>query len=76
LLYDMVELATWHRTSEELVNRKASPWDDQDRRPSHADRRNFLRRSILVNEFNAALDSQPIPPKFKATLERLLILAA
>jgi len=76
LLYDMVELATWHRTSEELVNRNACPWDDQDRRPSHADRRNFLRRSILVNEFNAALDSQPIPKKLKSTLERLLNLAA
>jgi len=76
LLYDMVELTTWHRTSEELVNRKACPWDDQDRRPSHADRRNFLRHAILVNEFNAALTSQTITKKLKVALERLLILAA
>ena len=75
LLFGMVELATWHRTSEELIDRKHYPWDDANRRPSHADRRNFLRRSMLLNEFNAALASQSITNKLKSTLKRLLNLA-
>ena len=75
LPFSMVELSPWHRTSEELIDRKHCPWDDVNRRPSHADRRNFLRRSILLNEFNAALISQSITNKFKFTLNRLIQLA-
>ena len=40
LLFGMTELATWNRSQSELVNRVESPWDDEKRRPSHADRRN------------------------------------
>ena len=40
LLFGMTELATWNRSQSELVNREESPWDDEKRRPSHADRRN------------------------------------
>ena len=76
LLYDMVELATWSRSSEELVDRRACPWDDQDRRPSHADRRNFLRHAILLDEFNAALGTQTITTKIKTVLKKLLNLTA
>ncbi len=32
LLYDMVELSTWDRTAEELVDRRSRPWDDANRR--------------------------------------------
>ena len=52
----MTELATWDRTQEELVDRSGSPWDDADRRPSHADRRNFLRRAILLQELNTVME--------------------
>ena len=76
LLYNMVELATWSRSSEELVDRRACPWDDQDRRPSHTDRRNFLRHAILLDEFNAALGTQTITTKIKTVLKKLLNLTA
>ena len=75
LLFGMVELATWHRTSKELIDRKLCPWDDMNRRPSHADRRNFLRHCILATEFNAALNSLSINRKLKSTLNRLIQLA-
>jgi hypothetical protein len=75
VLYGMVELATWNRTHKELVDRSLSPWDDQNRRPSHAERRNFLRRAILTNEFIAACNTQTITTKLKKTLKRLLYLA-
>jgi hypothetical protein len=76
LLYAMTELATWDRSAEELVNRRRRPWDDADRRPSHEDRRNFLRHGMLANEFNAALNCSCIPKKITNVLERLLNLAA
>jgi hypothetical protein len=76
MLYSMVELATWDRTHKEIVDRSLSPWDDPTRRPSHADRRNFLRRAILTNEFIAACNTQSITTKLKNTLKRLLNLAA
>ena len=75
-LYTMVELATWDRTHKEIVDRNNAPWDDPNRRPSHADRRNFLRRSILANEFIAACNAQAITTKLKNTLKRLLNVAA
>ena len=76
LLYDMTELSTWDRSAEELVDRRHRPWDDADRRPSHEDRRNFLRHGILANEFNAVLDSKSMPREIIHVLKRLLKLVA
>ncbi|MCL2623932.1 MAG: transposase [Planctomycetaceae bacterium] len=75
VLYGLTELATWNCAQEELVDRKACPWDDANRRPSHADRRNYLRHGILANEFNVALHSQTTTTKLKIALKRLLSLA-
>ena len=63
VLFTMTELATWNRTAQELIDRSNSPWDDPARRPSHADRRNFLRRSKLAIELYAALNAQTITKK-------------
>jgi hypothetical protein len=37
-MYSVVEAWAWARPEEELVDRKRSPWDTEDRRPSHADK--------------------------------------
>jgi len=76
VLYTMTELATWDCTHKEIVDRSLSPWDDPTRHPSHEDRRNFLRRAILANEFIAACNSQSMTQKLMTTLKRLLNLAA
>jgi hypothetical protein len=76
LSFGLTELATWDRDSEELVDRRLSPWDDPDRRPSHADRRNFLRQAMLENELNAALGEKSIPQKIILLLKRLIGLVA
>ena len=76
LSFGLTVLSTWDRTVEELVDRRASPWDDPDRRPSHSDRRNFLRSGMLENELNAALGSKSIPQKIIPLLKRLIGLAA
>ena len=39
--YILTELECWNVSSEELVNRRDRPWDNPDRRPSHADRRRW-----------------------------------
>ena len=50
-LYGMTELATRNLSGKELVDRSDSPRDAPTRRPSHQDRRNFLRRGMLLNDF-------------------------
>jgi hypothetical protein len=76
LSFGLTELSTWDRSSVELVDRRASPWDDPDRRPSHADRRNFLRRGILEKELNAALGAKSIPKKIIPLLKRIMLMTA
>lgn len=51
--HTLIELWAWHRPVKELLQRQLSPWDDEERRPSHADKRNALRRQCLENEFRA-----------------------
>ena len=50
-LHTLIELWSWHKPQKALVDRSLSPWDDASRRPSHADRRNALRRQCLQQEF-------------------------
>jgi hypothetical protein len=61
--HTLIELWAWYRPTQELVNRKQSPWDDPDRRPSHADKRNALRRKCLEEEFQAAQAHEPVTSK-------------
>ena len=75
LLYGMLELSTWDRSAEELVDRRHCPWDDAWRRPSHADRRKYLRYGILANEFNVVLNSAFTPRKIIPLLKKMLTLA-
>jgi hypothetical protein len=76
LLFGMTELSTWDWSHDELVDRSCSPWDDSDRRPSDADRRNYLRRAVLPKELNDALHWAAIPAKIRLTLENLMRIAA
>jgi len=50
-LHSLVELWAWDKSSKVLCNRNASPWDDADRRPSHADKCAALRREVLKETF-------------------------
>ncbi len=47
----LTELWAWFQPKEAFCNRSDSPWDDPQRRPSHADRRKALQRSCLAEEF-------------------------
>lgn len=74
--HTLIELWAWNKPHEQLTNRSASPWDDADRRPSHADRRNALRRACLENEFRQLQLTDSMPRKIRRLWHRLLKLVA
>ena len=75
-MYSLVEAWAWDKEEEELVDRSASPWDSEPRRPSHADKRKALQREVLHEEIESALAGRPTKEDFRALAERLLELAA
>jgi hypothetical protein len=73
----MTEAWAWNRAAEELVaHRAASPWDDQERRPSHADKRRAWQRELLAEEINAVVANTTDGEEIRDLAERLLDLAA
>jgi hypothetical protein len=75
--FTMTESWAWNRAEKGLVgHRTASPWDDEPRRPSHADKRRAWRRELLGDEIRAALRAGVTQQGMYAAAERLLNLAA
>jgi len=75
-LHTLIELWAWRQSHEKLCDRRDRPWDNPYRRPSHADRRNALRRSCLSAEFQALEGCRTLNPKFRTLVRRLLRLVA
>ena len=75
-MHTMVELWAWDRSHEQLCDRSDSPWDDADRRPSHANRRKALRQLIMQNEFSTLTSAWWLPHKIINLTQRLMALAA
>ena len=72
--HTLIELWAWHKPHEVLTDRSASPWDDPSRRPSHADRRNALRRHCL--EYRLGDLAGAIPAKIRHLCHVLFKLVA
>jgi len=75
-MYSVVEAWAWQKQEAELVDRSASPWDSEPRRPSHQDKRKALQREVLQGEIREALSGRPTKQKMRQLAERLLELAA
>ena len=75
-LYSVVEMWAWARPEEELVDRSRSPWDEEERRPSHADKRKALQREILRAEIRAVVGRRAECEEFRQLVTCLLDLAA
>ena len=73
-LHTLVEVWAWDRGGGRLTDRRASPWDDPDRRPSHADRRRALQRESLRQEYRAAATGRGQARKYRSLARRLLQL--
>jgi hypothetical protein len=74
--HTLIELWAWQRDPQQLCDRSDRPWDTPARRPSHADRRNALRRLCLQTEFQAAAARSPMASKFRPLFRRVLGLVA
>jgi hypothetical protein len=74
-IHTLVELWSWNRPHEKLCDRSLSPWDDAERRPSHADRRKALRRQIMEHELSTLAAVRQLPWKILQLTKRLMTLA-
>lgn len=74
-MMSIVEAWAWSKGEDELVDRDGSPWDNQPRRPSHADKRKALQREVLRGEITEALRGRPTKGEIRELAERLLALA-
>lgn len=73
-MYTLVELCSWDAAASTLVDRQERPWDNPDRRPSHADRRRRIRREMLEKQFLGDLPNTPETTKFRRLIEACLSL--
>lgn len=73
-LYCLIEFWAWCLPQGQLCDRKDRPWDDADRRPSHADRRNALRRRCVEEEMREHSSRGGLAPRFRRLVGRLLKL--
>jgi hypothetical protein len=74
-MHTLVELWSWNLPHDKLCDRRLSPWDDTERRPSHADRRKALRRQIMEHELSTLAAVQRLPRKILQLAKRLMTLA-
>jgi hypothetical protein len=74
-IHTLVELWSWNRPHEKLCDRSLSPWDDAERRPSHADRRKALRQQIMEHELSTLAAVRRLPRKILQLTKRLMTLA-
>jgi hypothetical protein len=75
-MHTLVELWAWNKSRKQLVDRGDSPWDDAERRPSHANRRKALRQHILQNELSTITTTWSLPRKIIQLAQSLMALAA
>ena len=70
--YTLVELWGWSRPQSRLCDRSDSPWDKEERRPSHANRCRELRREALEEEFSSLPSLAGLRPKIRRFIRRLM----
>ena len=75
-MHTLVELWAWDKKHEELCDRTDSPWDNAERRPSHAVRRKALRRHIMRTELSAITVVWRLPRTIIQLAEKLMTLAS
>lgn len=75
-VHTLLECWAWNKPVEEIRDRSDSPWDDTERRPSHADRRKALRRETLQNEYLSLSGSHRQSSRIRSIFQLLLQLAA
>jgi len=75
-VHTMVELWAWDKPATAISDRSSSPWDNNYRRPSHADRCGGLRREIIAKTFFATSGHSRKTRKIVRQFYKLMKLAA
>jgi hypothetical protein len=75
-VYTLTELCTWDQEKSELSDRTDRPWDNSERRPSHADRRRTIAREMLRKQILVALPRALNNHYFRTLIEQVIALAA
>ncbi len=75
-MHTLVELWAWDHSHDRLCDRRDSPWDDAQRRPSHANRRKALRQCVIRSELSTITSVWSLPRKIIQLAENLMALAA
>lgn len=75
-MYTLVELACWDVPQTELIDRGGRPWDNPNRRPSHADKRRSIAKQMLKQRFFACLPKRPEFAKIRRSIADLISLSA
>lgn len=73
--YTLVEFCSWDVSKPKLTDRRHRPWDNPDRRPSHADRRSTIVREMLGKQFLAALPNTHNLRKFRSLIKDVISLS-
>ncbi|MBL8796101.1 MAG: transposase [Planctomycetia bacterium] len=73
--YTAVEWWAWEQDAATLADRSDAPWDETERRVSHAEKRKALQQECLQAGFWRTWGDQPCPPKTQELIELLLTLA-
>jgi len=75
-VHTLVELWAWGQKTSAVCDRIDSPWDDQFRRPSHADKCSLLRQEVLKRTFFETFGHNRKNRKIARQFYKLLKLAA
>lgn len=75
-VHTMIEWWAWRQPKEAICDRSQSPWDDAERRPSHADRRKALQRQCLEQAFFGGKHGQPLTGKIGQLLRQVIRMVA
>jgi hypothetical protein len=70
--HTLVELWAWSRPHSRLCDRSDSPWDRAERRPSHANRCQELRRAAMHEEYSRLPSVEALRPKIRRFIQRLM----
>jgi hypothetical protein len=70
--YTAVEWWAWQQPAAAVCDRRLSPWDEAERRPSHADKRKALQGWLLEEEFWHRWGERPRPPEIEALVALLV----
>jgi len=74
--YTAIEWWAWPKTFGEVVDRSQAPWDETERRASHAEKRKALQSECLREGFWQVWGDRPCSREIRQLVELLLEMAA